>query len=268
MTVSSRAAAWAEKVAADDSHGYDQGSRWGPDYDCSSLVISAYKAAGVPLQSTYTGNMWKDFLAHGFTVAKDVDLQTGAGLQRGDVLLNEKSHTALYIGGGKIVTAGGNEQGGVTGGQTGDQTGREIAIVPYYNFPWDCVLRYEEEDLSTPPAGSGRDDKGGGAAAGSGRDDNAGQDDNAQEGVYVVRSGDTLWSIAEALLGSGTRYGEIMKANALTSIIIYPGMALRIPGTDGRKTITVTVKDKTAAALQRLAEAAGKTIGECIDDFF
>lgn len=255
MKAAEKAAAWAEAVAADDSHGYDQGSRWGPDYDCSSLVISAYKAAGVPLLSTYTGNMWKDFLAHGFTVAKDVDLQTGAGLQRGDVLLNERSHTAIYLGNGRIVNAGGNELGGVTGGQTGDQTGREIAIVPYYNFPWDCVLRYEEEDLSTPPDGSGRDD-------------NAGQNDNAQEGVYVVRSGDTLWSIAEALLGSGTRYGEIMKANALTSIIIYPGMALRIPGTDGRKTITVTVKDKTAAALQRLAEATGKTIGECIDDFF
>ena len=28
---------WAESIAADDSHGYDQGNRNGPDYDCSSF---------------------------------------------------------------------------------------------------------------------------------------------------------------------------------------------------------------------------------------
>ena len=241
------AAAWAEKIAADNSHGYDQGNRWGPDYDCSSLVISAYKAAGISLNSTYTGNMWQDFLAHGFVVPKNVDLATGAGLQRGDVLLNTASHTAMYIGGGKIVQAASNEFGGVTGGAPGDQTGGEIHVRSYYNFPWDCVLRYEEKTdgpAETPiPT-------------------------NTEDGVYVVQSGDTLWGIAEQLLGEGARYGEIMKENALNSIIIYPGMALRIPTGGEKRTITITVKASTAAALQKLAQASGKTVGECVDGFF
>ncbi len=41
MTLAEKAAAFAVSVAKDDSHGYDQGRRWGPDYDCSSLVITA-----------------------------------------------------------------------------------------------------------------------------------------------------------------------------------------------------------------------------------
>ena len=136
MTIPEKAAEWAVGIANDNSHGYDQGSRWGPNYDCSSLVISAYKHAGVPLTCTYTGNMKSDFLSHGFRVVTDGTLQTG------DVLLNEKNHTAIYIGGGKIVQARLNERGGIVGGQTGDQTGNEIGITTYYNYPWDCVLRY------------------------------------------------------------------------------------------------------------------------------
>lgn len=138
------AVAWARGIAADASHGYDQANRWGPDYDCSSFVISAYKAAGVPLACTYTGDMRGDMLRCGFAVVSSaaVDLATGAGLEAGDVLLNYAHHTALYIGGGRIVQASINERGGVTGGAPGDQTGREIAERAYYNYPWDCVLRY------------------------------------------------------------------------------------------------------------------------------
>lgn len=42
---------WMIDLANDDSHGYDQDSRWGPDYDCSSSVISAWQYAGVPVKS-------------------------------------------------------------------------------------------------------------------------------------------------------------------------------------------------------------------------
>ena len=39
-----KACNWAVGIANDDSHGYDQKHRWGtPDYDCSSLVISAFQ---------------------------------------------------------------------------------------------------------------------------------------------------------------------------------------------------------------------------------
>lgn len=135
-----------EAWAADGSHGYDQANRWGPDYDCSSAVISAWELAGVPVKTngaTYTGNMRGVFLRCGFEdVTPSVGLATGAGLQRGDVLLNIRHHTAMYCGNGMEVEASINENGGVTGGQPGDQTGREFLVRPYRNYPWDCVLRY------------------------------------------------------------------------------------------------------------------------------
>ena len=153
MDVIESAAAYAQNIAADDSHGYDQAGRWGPDYDCSSLVISAFRKAGVPLSCTYTGNMRGDMLRCGFEdVTGSVDLNTGAGLERGDVLLNHVHHTALYIGGGQLIQASINEHGITTGGQTGDQTGREICTRGYYNYPWDCVLRYTEEEQETERA--------------------------------------------------------------------------------------------------------------------
>lgn len=153
MSIIENAVAFALKIAADDNHGYDQAKRWGPDYDCSSLVITSFKQAGVPLTCTYTGNMRADMLQHGFAdITFRINRASGEGLKRGDVLLNNIHHTALYIGNGRIVQASINENGAVTGGQPGDQTGREIATRGYYNYPWDCVLRYVGAD--SPSAGT------------------------------------------------------------------------------------------------------------------
>ena len=149
MSVVDKATQWMVDLAADNSHGYDQIYRWGErgDYDCSSAVISAYTYAGVPLSCTYTGNMRADMLRHGF---KDVtglcNLATGAGLQKGDVLLNEVHHVAMYAGFGMEVEASINEKGGAVWGTPGDQTGKEILMRPYRNYPWDCVLRYVGDD--------------------------------------------------------------------------------------------------------------------------
>lgn len=156
MSVVEKAIAWALAVANDPAHGYDQTSRWGPDYDCSSLVISAFKAAGLPLTATFTGNMKYDFLRNGFADASAlnaVELNMGAGLKRGDVLLNERKHTAIYLGDGTVIEASINERGGITGGQSGDQTGGEIGIRKYRNYPWDIVLRYVGEE--DEPSGTG-----------------------------------------------------------------------------------------------------------------
>lgn len=46
---------------------------------------------------------------------------------------------------------------------------------------------------------------------------------------YTVKSGDSLWAIAEKYLGNGNRYREIMYATGLTSTTIYPKQVLRIP---------------------------------------
>lgn len=156
MSAVENAVKFALAVATDDSHGYDQIYRWGErgDYDCSSLVITAYEQAGVPVKSngaTYTGNMKSVFCKTGFSnVTSLVNLNTGAGLKRGDVLLNEAHHTAMVVtnGGGTIVHASINENGGVRNGKPGDQTGKEICTRSYYNKPWDCVLRYTGADVS------------------------------------------------------------------------------------------------------------------------
>ena len=150
---------WMIDLAKDSSHGYDQTYRWGErgDYDCSSAVITAWQTAGVPVKSngaTYTGNMKSVFLNCGFSdVTSSVVLSNGSGLKRGDVLLNVSSHTAMSIGNGQIVNASINENGKTTGGQAGDQTGKEICTRSYYNYPWNCVLRYNEGG-STPTEGN------------------------------------------------------------------------------------------------------------------
>ena len=47
--------------------------------------------------------------------------------------------------------------------------------------------------------------------------------------TYTVKKGDSLWAIAAAKLGNGSRYPEIKKLNGLTSDVIYAGQVLKIP---------------------------------------
>lgn len=139
-----------EAWANDNSHGYDQIYRWGEkgDFDCSAAVIQACENAGIPVKSngaTYTGNMLSVFKKCGFKdVTSSVNLSTGSGLKRGDVLLNTSHHTAMYCGNGKEVEASINEKGTATGGKPGDQTGKEFLIRSYRNYPWTNVLRYQD----------------------------------------------------------------------------------------------------------------------------
>ena len=150
-----------EAWARDDSHGYDQTYRWGQrgDFDCSAAVIQACENAGIPVKSkgaTYTGNTLAAFKKCGFVdVTSKVNRSTGAGLLRGDVLLNTSHHTAMYCGNGKEVEASINEKGTATGGKPGDQTGKEFLIRSYRNYPWTNVLRYAAESQAS---GSGKKD--------------------------------------------------------------------------------------------------------------
>ena len=147
ISVAESATRWMEALAADQTHGYSQANRWGPNYDCSSSVISAYEQAGVPVKArgaTYTGNMRGVFLACGFAdVTNQVNLNTGAGLVRGDVLLyhigGTTGHTAMYAGSGNIVHARGQSYGSAA---SGDQ-GSEIAVTAYTRSKWQYVLRYK-----------------------------------------------------------------------------------------------------------------------------
>lgn len=131
---------WAVDIANDDSHWYSQEVRWGASYDCSSFVISAYQYAGVPVKTngaTYTGDMYNVFLKCGFKdVTSSCNLKTGAGLLKGDVLLNVVHHTAMVQeDGGLIVHASGHKNG-------------IVANRSYYNYPWNYVLRYNDPNAT------------------------------------------------------------------------------------------------------------------------
>lgn len=130
---------WALATAADDSHGYSQQTRNGnPNYDCSSFVIAAYEAAGVPVKEAgagYTGNMKNSFTKVGFEwIPGNPNMED---LLPGDVLLSESDHTEMYIGNGKNVGAHGDMDG-----VNGDSSGREICVSDYPRRSWDGVLRY------------------------------------------------------------------------------------------------------------------------------
>ena len=137
------AMAWGIKVADDDSHGYSMGSdRWGdPNYDCSSLVISAYEAAGLPVRENGAGNtqtMRDAFLATGEFEWIPGPIDTSS-LQPGDLLLNEANHVEMYVGNGNTLGAHDDFDGGV-----GDSAGNEINIAPLEMSWWypDGILRY------------------------------------------------------------------------------------------------------------------------------
>ena len=163
MTKVETAVQKAIALAQDNSHGYSQAGRWGPDYDCSSLVCTVFEEAGIPLKScgaTYTGNMLSAALKAGFVpvpLAKRI---------RGDILLRHTSgsdgHTAIYLGNGTLVHAAGT----YSHPESGDQSGNEICIQSYYDGGWQYCLRYPEHGEETPhpsapqtpsPQGEGRD---------------------------------------------------------------------------------------------------------------
>ena len=148
MTKIEKATRWMENLANDNSHGYSWGG-WGPqDYDCGHAIITAWEQAGVPVK-TYgaasTHNMYPVFMSCGFQdVTAKVNLATGSGLRRGDVLLHDEDHTVMACGDGNIVHARSGEGNTIPG----DQSGNEVRIQPYFNWTnrgWQHVLRYPED---------------------------------------------------------------------------------------------------------------------------
>ena len=148
-----KAVNWAVSIANDNTHGYSQTNRNGnPDYDCSSLVISALKQAGIDVgNASYTGNMKDEFLAHDFKWIPISSISGTKDLKLGDVLFrrsNGSGHTEMYIGNGKNVGAHDDYDG-----KKGDSSGREINVQNFSFGNWQGVLRY------VGPNGGGEDNK-------------------------------------------------------------------------------------------------------------
>ena len=135
---------WAVGIANDNTHGYSQTNRNGnPDYDCSSLVISALRQAGIDVgNASYTGNMKSEFMAHGFTWIPISNISGTSDLKVGDVLFyrsGSSGHTEMYIGNGKNVGAHSDYDG-----KKGDSSGREINTQNFSFWKWQGVLRYND----------------------------------------------------------------------------------------------------------------------------
>jgi len=104
-------------------------------------------------------------------------------------------------------------------GEADNQQERELAVLVLGNTKG--VARVDDQiTLAAQPA----------AAATT----TAGAAPPAQASFYTVKSGDTLSKIAQQHYGDANRYGEIFDANRpmlKDPDKIYPGQALRIPGT-------------------------------------
>lgn len=126
-------------TANDNTHGYDQRHRNGPDYDCSSLVGTALHVAGFNVSPySWTGNLEKQLMACGFVKCE-------APWLAGDIHLKTGKHVCMSVSSKEIAQASINEKGKTTGGKTGDQTGKEIWTRSYYEYAggWDVHYRYK-----------------------------------------------------------------------------------------------------------------------------
>ena len=137
--------AWALEIAEDDSHGYSQNNRYGPDYDCTSFVCTALVEGGFALERFLSpGGMVRELPALGFAVYRKGETEP----QRGDILVEIGVHAEISLGDGCCV--GAHQDYGHS--RTGDKSGHEIE----YRTPdsekkcWFCkkaqydyILRYE-----------------------------------------------------------------------------------------------------------------------------
>ncbi|MBR3317846.1 MAG: hypothetical protein IKG21_08555 [Atopobiaceae bacterium] len=134
---------YAVSIAEDDSHGFNTFDhvRWGPDYDCSSFVITCLRHVGFNTgQANRTFTMYQELTKCGL-----IGLPfSHAALRRGDIMLVPEHHAEIYMGNGMSVGAHCSERGGAWG-DIGDQTGREICVGPYRDFyagvGWTYILR-------------------------------------------------------------------------------------------------------------------------------
>ena len=138
--------AWAREIAQDNSHGYSQANRYGPNYDCTSFVCTALMQGGFGLDHyTSTSGMIAELPALGFVVYRRGETEA----QRGDILLQRGVHAEICLGNGGCVAAHQDYDG-----RSGDRTGHEIEWreadtdfgCPFCKYrQYNYILRYDPE---------------------------------------------------------------------------------------------------------------------------
>lgn len=125
---------WAVNKATNNYITYSQSNRHlkvvdAYSYDCSSFIITAFYAAGLDVNATYTGDMRAGFTSVGFKWIPGTSFESSQ-LQRGDILLNESLHTQMYIGDNRDVNCGSTPAKTMTHNTNN------------YGRGWDGILRY------------------------------------------------------------------------------------------------------------------------------
>lgn len=119
MALANRAADWMERICESPKFGYDRDDRWTgydaikakgfydakkSEFDCSSLVLSCYRFAGLlKLREKWgtTSTMRKQFKELGFIVHDEPKyLESSDYLRRGGILLTEGKHTCMVLDNG------------------------------------------------------------------------------------------------------------------------------------------------------------------------
>lgn len=147
--VTNTAVQWAEYIAENDDHGYNDGyfSRWGPtDYSNITFVVTAFDRAGLQLKkdgAKKVGDLYDACILNGFLDVKE-EVASSRDLKNGDILvkLGSDPRLEIYCGNRKMVGAIFDEHGRQKHGESGDQNGKEICIENYSDMGWTYILRY------------------------------------------------------------------------------------------------------------------------------
>lgn len=120
------------RLVNDNRHGYSQANRWGPDYDCSSSIITSLRGAGFNTgAASTTHNMSAELGKHGWRRLPYKNPK------KGDILLNDATHVEMSLGNGK--NAGFHSSHGHP--ESGDQA--HEAYVGRDPGGWAAILRYK-----------------------------------------------------------------------------------------------------------------------------
>ena len=190
-------------LVTDKKHGYSQENRYGPDYDCSSSIMTSLKMGGkfdVPVKDVNTASMKKYLEKIGYKVVSnsekpqknDIKLRPATSKRGGHVLMF-RSPTMVM----EFSSSRGHKE-------KGDQTGTESWCHKWdskRNGDFNYTLRYKpttKKETAKKSAGT----------------------------TYTVKKGDTLSGIAKKYKTTVSHLGTINKIKNYNKI--YVGQVLKI----------------------------------------